>query len=69
MSQPTRVSLRRGRPALPAGRCRCRRVVTFLTDGEYNALHALAEEKEQSLSAICHRLLSDALTNESKSID
>ena len=62
MSQTTRVSARRGRPALPAGRSRCRRVVTFLTDSEYNALHTLAEEKEKSLSAMCHRLLSDVLT-------
>ena len=69
MSQPTRVPVRRGRPALPAGRSRCRRVVTFLTDGEYNALNALAEEKQQSLSAVCHRLLSDVLTKQSKSID
>ena len=69
MPEDTRIAVRRGRPALPAGQSRCRRVVTFLTDGEYNALHALAEEEEQSLSAVCHRLLSDVLTNQSKSID
>jgi hypothetical protein len=50
-------SRRRGRPPFTPSVRRDRRVVTFLTEHEFNQLSALATENCKTLSATAHRLI------------
>ena len=50
-----------GRPAGPPETVRRNRVVTFLTDAEFEKLEALADEKDEPLSAVLYEILSRAL--------
>jgi hypothetical protein len=54
-------SMRRGRPPKPAEEARSRRTVTFLTEGEYSRLVDIAREENMSISAMAHKLLSQAI--------
>jgi hypothetical protein len=58
---PTRDRTRRGRPQLAADVARDRRVVSFLTQTEKAALVALAEERDLSISSLCHELIIEGL--------
>lgn len=51
-----------GRPPKPPEELRSHRVVTFLTEADWSALHRQAEVDGQSLSATAHRLLHLALS-------
>jgi hypothetical protein len=53
--------IRLGRPPGPAGTTRSRRVVTFVTDPEFERLRELADASGKSLSAILHDLVSLSL--------
>ncbi len=52
---------RLGRPLGPAGSTRSHRVVTFVTDLEFQQLRELADASDKSLSAILHDLVSLSL--------
>ena len=52
---------RLGRPPLPPGDVRCKRVVTFVTRSEMERLQQLCAETNDTLSSICHRILSEHL--------
>ena len=53
---------RLGRPPLPPGDTRCKRVVTFVTRSEMQHLQNLSAEISSTLSSICHRIIADYLT-------
>lgn len=46
-----------GRPPKPVAEARTRRTVTFLTEGEYDRLVAIAQRNNMSISALAHKLL------------
>ena len=48
---------RRGRPPLPPDEVRANRVVTFVTDPELATLKQLSKEESNTISAICHRII------------
>ena len=52
-----------GRPAMPVDEVRSHRIVTFMTEGEYEALQTIADESDSSLSIVVHRVLADYLRN------
>jgi hypothetical protein len=52
---------RLGRPPLPPGDTRCKRVVTFVTRSEMEHLQNLSAENRSTLSSICHRILAEYL--------
>ena len=56
-------SARPGRPEANPETARSKRVVTFVTASELTALLAIADAEDRSLSAVCHRLLKEALDN------
>ena len=60
-SAPTRDRPRRGRPHLAADVARDHRVVSFLTRGEKDALVAMAEGRDKSISSLCHELIVEGL--------
>lgn len=51
-----------GRPQFPAQDRRCARIVTMVTETEYDALHSLAAQTGKSLSALCHGFLVKAIS-------
>jgi len=53
-----------GRPPKPRDEARSERVVSFVTRAELDALNQLAEEREQSLSALIHGILLSALARQ-----
>lgn len=57
---------RRGRPPLDPAHARTERVVTFLTPSEMAALSDVAARRRQSISATCHALLANALTDKTQ---
>lgn len=59
----TQSSARMGRPRLPTKEARSERVVTFLTPLEHSMLAELARSTDQSVSAMCHELLVQAMKN------
>ena len=58
-SQKARMS----RPPLPADQTRCKRVVTFVTLPEMKRLEELASGNNDTLSSMCHRIISEHLEN------
>ena len=50
-----------GRPAAPPETVRRNRVATFLTDAELAKLEALADEKDEPLSAVLYEILARTL--------
>jgi len=48
---------RQGRPPLPRDIARRERVVTFVTLAQRRDLEKLASASSQSISAVCHRLI------------
>ena len=50
-----------GRPPAPPETVRKNRIVTFVTDEEFEKLERLAERSDQSLSAAVYELLARAL--------
>ena len=48
---------RRGRPPLPPDEVRANRVVTFVTDPELATLRQLSRQENNTISAICHRII------------
>ena len=54
---------RMGRPPLPADQTRCKRVVTFVTRSEMKQLEELASANNDTLSSMCHRIISEQLEN------
>ena len=61
MGQKTMETPRLGRPPLPPGKVRSKRVVTFVTEAELTRLAELAEADGDTLSTACHRILLDYL--------
>ena len=61
MGQKTGTSPRLGRPPLPPGEVRSKRIVTFVTEAELTRLAELAEADGHTLSTACHRILLDYL--------
>jgi hypothetical protein len=53
---------RLGRPPLPPGDTRCKRVVTFVTRSEMGRLHNMCAENGSTLSSVCHRIITEYLT-------
>jgi hypothetical protein len=62
----TDQSRRRGRPPLKPTVRRDRRVVTFLTEQEFNQLSAVATENGKTLSATAHRMIELGLTSRTR---
>lgn len=56
-----------GRPPFPQEIARNNRMVTFVTDAELQKINAIATQKQQSLSSVCHSILSDFLQQENPS--
>ena len=54
---------RRGRPPSPPGVSRNHRVVTFVTDAEYQRLHELAHAQDETLSMATYKLLAKELNS------
>ena len=55
---------RLGRPPKPRDELRSERVVSFVTQGEFDALCELADDRGESISAVVHLILSSALAEE-----
>ena len=55
---------RLGRPPKPRDEVRSRRVVSFVTRGEFDSLLELADDRGESVSAVVHRILRSALMKE-----
>ena len=58
-----RHRLQRGRPPGPADQVRSHRLVTFVTEGEYETMTQLAEQEHCSISAAAHQLLRRSLND------
>ena len=56
-----RTRKRLGRPPLPAGDVRSKRIVTYLTEEEMTQMHVIAKRQGVSLSMACYRLLRQSL--------
>lgn len=56
------IRRRLGRPPKPRDEVRSERVVSFVTQGEFDALLELADNRGESVSAVVHRILRSALT-------
>ncbi len=52
---------RMGRPRLPADKARSNRGVTFVTDSELEHLKAMMARNGETMSSVCHRILSKSL--------
>ena len=52
----------RGRPPKPASDARSRRVVTFLTEEEFEQISAMAHREDLTISATAHQLLLKAFS-------
>ena len=50
-----------GRPPLSRKLARNNRIVTFVTDDELGKIVQIAEDQQKSISAVCHKILSDSL--------
>ena len=50
-----------GRPPLPRKLACNNRIVTFVTDDELGRIVQIAEDQQKSISAVCHKILSDSL--------
>jgi hypothetical protein len=48
---------------------RSERVVSFVTQGEFDALLELADDRGESVSAVVHRILRSALRKENREIN
>ena len=55
---------RLGRPPKPREEVRSERVVSFVTRGDFDVLCELANDREESISAVIHLILSSALAEE-----
>ena len=55
---------RLGRPPKPRDEVRSERVVSFVTQGEFEVLCELANDRGGSISAVIHSILSSALVEE-----
>ncbi len=55
------VPVRRGRPPAPEGTARSRRVVTFVTEGEFDLLQRWADSRDVPLSSLVYELLAPQL--------
>ena len=53
---------RRGRPPAPAGVARNNRLVTFVTNGEFDRIKALAQGNNLAVSAMLHQLVRAGLS-------
>jgi hypothetical protein len=53
-----------GRPPLSRKLARNNRIVTFVTDEELAGIVQIAENQQKSISAVCHKMLSDSLNSE-----
>ena len=51
----------RGRPPLPRDQVRGNRVVTFVTDKELEKLHYISGKEKETLSSVCHEIISKHL--------
>lgn len=51
-----------GRPAMPIDHARSKRIVTLVTLKESLALTDLCHERKQSMSEMCHHILSEYLS-------
>ena len=58
---------RLGRPPKPRDEVRSERVVSFVTRDEFAALSDLADAREESVSAVVHRIVRSALTKQNGS--
>ena len=58
-------SRRLGRPPGAPESIRCKRVVTLLTDAEFEKLTKIADERENSVSALVHQIVSRYLRRRS----
>ena len=61
----TERSRRLGRPPGPPESIRHKRVVTLMTDAEFEKLTKIADEKEKSVSALVHQIVSRYLKRRS----
>lgn len=52
---------RAGRPPLPYGTARSKRIVTFVTEGHMMEINRLVEEQGSSISAVCYNLICSSL--------
>lgn len=50
-------TIRRGRPPLPPDKVRANRIVTFLSDPELAMLKKISQQENDTLSAVCRRIL------------
>ena len=66
MPDQDNLGKRRGRPPAPPGSARRHRVVTFVTDSEFEYLSRLSKELDSPLSSTVYKLLSDRLAAPSK---
>ncbi len=57
------TKIQRGRPAGPADRVRSHRLVTFVTEAEFDRMSQLANADNKSLSATAYDLLIHALSS------
>ena len=53
---------RLGRPPAPPGEARSHRLVTFVTEDEFQEIRSIADAKGLSLSSACHRILTENLS-------
>lgn len=64
MEGPTRKRL--GRPPSPPGEVRGKRVVTFLTDDEFESVRVGAEQEQISLSRYLHDLVLEGMKHQDR---
>jgi len=66
MKDVSNISNRRrlGRPPKPRDEVRSERIVSFVTRGEFDALMDLADARDESVSAVVHRILRSALAKQ-----
>jgi len=57
---------RLGRPPKPRDEVRSERVVSFVTRYEFDALTDLADARDESVSALVHRILRSVLTKQDR---
>lgn len=53
---------RAGRPRVESEAARSRRIVTFVTEGEFERLKEIADEEDRSLSYIARRIIENHLS-------
>jgi len=52
-----------GRPPFPPGKTRSQRVVTFVTEAQFEQLQQLADRKDIAVSATVYQIISRELEN------